>query len=303
MKKINRILENEEGSALIIVAILMIVFIGFVALVVDAGLLYLNKFQITNATDSAALAAVQELPHNPYRAVEVGKSFGEKNGLHESTILIDIINNNHSVKVTTKRRVEFLFAKVLGFSTGQVEAVAIADVAPIVGLRGAVPLGVEDYDFTFGHQYTLKVGAGDGDTGWFGALALSKPGARIYEDNLTYGFDGVIRVGDILDVETGNMSNPTKRAIDYRIAQCNHIPYCTSDNFDPNCQRLLKVPVIEFKSHRQVEVLGFAIFLVDEVKGQGNESIITGKFIKTTISGEIDINGKDYGLYGTKLSY
>lgn len=300
---IRRLLNNENGSTAIIVALLMVVLIGCVALVVDGGLLYVTEAKIANAMDAAALAGVQELPYSPTMAIDKAKEYAAANGVNPEKLNVEIFNNNRAIKVEYEREVELLFAKVLGFGIGNVDGRAVAQVAPIVGASGAVPLGIQDYEFVFGQTYTLKVGGGDGSTGWFGALALSKPGAQVYEDNLTYGFKGSIRIGDILDIETGNMSNPTKRAIDYRIGRCNHTPYCTAEKFNPNCDRLLKVPVIEFIESKKVKVLGFSVFLVDAVTGQGNDSVITGKFVRTVTSGEIDYNGPDYGLYGTKLTH
>jgi len=297
---INRFVNNEKGSVVIIIALLMLVFLGFVALVVDGGLLYITEAKISNAMDAAALAGVQELPYHPDRARNKAEEYAFANGV--DTLTIEITNNNRTISVHSERKVELIFAKVLGFESGNVDGGATAQVSPIVGVGGAVPLGIQDYNFEFGQTYTLKVGAEDGETGWFGALALSKPGAQVYEDNLTYGFNGIIRVGDILDIETGNMSNPTKRAIDYRMGLCNHTPYCSIDSFDSNCERLLKVPVIEFIESKKVRVLGFSVFLVDSVLGQGTDSVITGKFVRTVMSGEIDYNGIDYGLYGTKLT-
>lgn len=299
----NKLINNEKGSAVIIVALLMVVFLGFVALVVDGGLLYITEAKLSNAMDAAALAGIQELPFNPEGAKVKAKEYALANGVKESNLTVEIVDGNNAIKVYSNRNVEFLFARVLGFNQGKVDARAMAQVAPVVGISGAVPLGIQDYNFVFGETYTLKVGAEDGDTGWFGALALSRPGARVYEDNLTYGYEGIIRVGDILDIESGNMSNPTKRAIDYRIGNCNNTPFCSAENFDPSCERLLKVPVIEHIESKKVEVLGFSIFLVDSVLGQGNESIITGKFVKTVLSGEIDPMGIDYGLYGIRLTH
>lgn len=299
----NRLLKNEKGSAAIMIAILMVVFLGFVALVVDGGLMYLTKSKISNAMDAAALAGAQELPFYPETAISRAREYALANGANEDALTVEIFNDNKGIKVYSDKKVELLFARVLGFNSSVIDGAATAQVAPIVGVGGAVPLGIENYNFTFGETYTLKVGAGDGDSGWFGALALSKPGAAVYEDNLTYGYKDIIRVGDILDIETGNMSNPTKRAIDYRIGNCNHTPSCTAESFNPGCERLLKVPVIEFIESKKVRVLGFSVFLVDGVLGQGNESEITGKFVKTVTSGETDNSGLDFGLYGTKLTH
>lgn len=298
----NRFIRNEEGSALILFALGLTVFLGLSAVVMDGGLLYITKAQLRNGVDAAVLAGAQDLPYQPEKAKDLAVLYAAGNKINDNELVIEIYNNNKAIKASAERNVVFFFAKFLGHESSTVKVQAIAEVAPVAGVNGAVPLGIEDFDFAFGGTYTLKVGAGEEDEGWFGALALGGPGSRTYEENLTHGYLGTIRVGDILEVETGNMSNPTKRAIDLRIERCNHTPYCTAVNFSPACPRLLKVPIIEEVGHRKVKVLGFAMFLVDEVEGQGNENYITGRFIQTVTDGEIDFSGRDYGLYGVKLT-
>ena len=142
---------------------------------------------------------------------------------------------------------------------------------------------------------------GELSPGWFGALALGGPGASRYEDNLTFGYSGSLKIGDIIDIQTGNISGPTKRAIDYRIAEDKHTPYCTVDNFKRDCSRLIKVPVIEPVASKKVKIIGFAMFLIDDATGHGNESYVKGKFVKTITSGEIDPGAQDFGLFGVRL--
>ena len=173
----------------------------------------------------------------------------------------------------------------------------------MVAVNGAVPLGIQEHNFQFESNASESRGWGywypkwGGCPGWFGALALEGPGAKLYEDNLTYGFNGELKIGDILDVQTGNISNPTKRAIDYRMAQCTHSPYCTVDDYSRDCPKLLKVPVIEPAGHKQVRIKGFAMFLVEEVPGQGNENFVKGRFLETVTTGEIG-TGSGFGLMG-----
>jgi hypothetical protein len=300
LTRLRNIFKSEKGSAAVIIALTMTVFVGFSATVIDAGLLYVTKSKLSNAMDAAALAGVQELPYHPQAAINVAKAYAQANGIDESKLNIEIINNNTGIRVTTNRDIEFFFAKVLGHNSGRVEGSATARVLPISGLNGAVPLGIEDIAFEFGQTYTLKVGAGESEQGWFGALALEKPGASQYEENLKFGFKGQIKIGDILDIQTGNISNPTKRAIDYRILHCSH--NCTVNDFNRNCMRLLKVPVIIPAGHKKVQVVGFSMFLVDQVLGQGNQSFITGTFIRTVTTGDMDEDTPYFGLYGAKLT-
>ncbi|WP_339060541.1 hypothetical protein [Tepidibacillus marianensis] len=49
-------------------------------------------------------------------------------------------------------------------------------------------------------------------------------------------------------------------------------------------------------------IIGFAAFYIEEVGGNGNESYVTGRFMKTVYSGDWeDDNNKDFGLYAVKL--
>lgn len=300
-------LQEEKGSAVIILAIGLTVFLGFTALVTDVGLLYLSNVQITNAVDAAVLAGAQELPYNPELALLQAENYALANGVDGEKLTLELLDADKAIKASAQKEVEFLFAKVLGFNSGQVAHTAMAQVGNVVSVDGAVPLGIQEHDFQFGEEYTLKVGAGDTNIlneiinpGWFGALALEGPGAKLYEDDLTYGFEGELKIGDILDIQTGNISNPTKRAIDYRVAECKHTPYCTVENFSRDCPKLMKVPVIEPVSDKQIRIKGFAMFLVDEVVGQGDENYVTGRFVETVTAGEIG-TGSGFGLMGVKL--
>ena len=53
--------RNESGAVAIITAILMVVFLGFLALAVDIGHLAAVKNELQNAADAAALAGARAL--------------------------------------------------------------------------------------------------------------------------------------------------------------------------------------------------------------------------------------------------
>ncbi|WP_148135297.1 pilus assembly protein TadG-related protein [Candidatus Formimonas warabiya] len=296
-----KIFDNEKGSAMILVALGMAVLLGLVSLVTDTGLIFVSQAKLVNAVDAAALAGAQELPGRPDLAVTVAENYAVTNGVNAHDLDIEVMNENKAIRVQAERNVNLLFAKILGINTGFVEHEATAQVGPIAATEGVVPLGIQEQELNFGEQYTLKVGAGESDTGWFGALALGGPGASTYEENLTYGYPEVISIGDILDVQTGNISNPTKRAIDFRLLACNHTPYCTVDHFQRDCARLVKIPIIEKINARDVKVVGFGVLLLDDVTGQGNDSYVKGRFVQTILPGEISGEAENFGVLGVKL--
>jgi Flp pilus assembly protein TadG len=54
---------QQRGSVAVLVAVTMVVLLGFASLVIDIGNLYRVRGQLQNAADSAALAGAQELDH------------------------------------------------------------------------------------------------------------------------------------------------------------------------------------------------------------------------------------------------
>lgn len=53
--------NRERGQTLVIIAILLVVFLGMMALVLDGGMTYANRRSSQNAADAAALAGAREL--------------------------------------------------------------------------------------------------------------------------------------------------------------------------------------------------------------------------------------------------
>jgi len=305
--------DDQRGFALVIITAGIVALLGFTALVTDIGNFVLAKHRLSNAVDAAVLAGAQELPVNPVLARDTAENYALLNGCNTGQVTISDNNGRQDSKITVAatKEVNFIFARVLGIYSGTVSAQASARVAGLSSCQGAAPLAVPNQVFDFNTRYILKQGANSPDPsplgpGTYGALSLGGTGASNYEDNLKYGYEGTLAVGDEVDTETGNMSNPTKRAIDYRIGQCHHSPECTPSHFDPGCSRILIVPVyepdvIDHGQVKKIRITGFAAFLVDRVTGQGNENYIEGYFIRMVVEGDSAPSQTDYGLEGVKL--
>ncbi len=300
-----RALSDERGSVLVIVALVMTVLLGFAALVIDVGILYFNRVALSNAADAAALAAVQELPDSPAAAEAVAVSYAAKNGVEESSTVATVLPDLYSVAVRVSRVVSLGFARVLGFDSVEVTARAKARVGPVNGVFGAAPFFVPDQVFVYGQTYVLKRPGGQGKGGNFGGLALGGRGARNYEDNIVHGYQGWLHTGDWVETEPGNMSGPTVRGVEERIARCTHSPPCTFDSFVRECPRLIVVPVAdvepdELTGRSSVLIIGFAAFFLEGVGGHGNECEVTGTFIRWALDSELGGSG-DYGLVSYRL--
>lgn len=324
-----KINSSERGSVVILIALGMTVLLGSCAMVADIGLVYVQKARLQNAVDAAALAGVQELPGDTNTANQVAQEYASKNGV--DNIMTRIEANNFKIVVSGQKTVPTYFAKIWGINSEQILANSAAMMVPPGTLSGAVPLSVQEQDFQYGVVYNLKTGSGNQITGqiggqyygWFGPLDLTGGGASAYEASLTNGYQGRLSIGQIINTENGNMSGPTKRAVENRFAQDTRTPRNTFDNHDRTAPEIIYVPIVKFASSDlnavyQVQITGFAAFFLEGVSGNGTDSIITGRFIKTLIpSGktggtlaellkqeedmENGTSGIDYGLYAPKL--
>jgi len=308
LKFSRRIFESQNGTVAILLTVAMVVLVGFTALVTDAGLLFLHQGRLENGLDSAVLAGAQDLPADPEGAVAAARQYAEMNGIDSGEIELEVSPDQCSIRGNGGREVGMIFARVLGMNRARIHAVSSARVDPASAVTGVVPFGVLDYEYSFGDTVVLKEGAGENFyAGWFGALSLGGTGASVYLNNVKNGYDGEIRIGDVIQIEAGNMSGPTKEGIEYRINQCHHSPACSIAEFQDGCSRILIIPIVTIDSIDNgghvfsVRVVGFGAFLADQYVGHGNDNEVQGAFIRYVVPGTGGASADDYGLYAVRL--
>ncbi len=153
-----------------------------------------------------------------------------------------------------------------------------------------VPLAVERTaldDLLPGEMAALKVGPGDQTRGNFHALALGARGSKAYERNLRFGFPGLVRVGDVLETQPGDMTGPTDRAVQWRLAAD---PTSDWQSVRPGSPRLLYVGVIDtFDSatgRDTVTLLGFAAFFLEDCGVGADPGTVCGRFLRWVAPGQ-----------------
>lgn len=299
------ILKSQRGSTLVIFGLCAVILIGFVSLVTDIGMMALDKAKLTNAVDAAALAGAQELIYNNYPPEVRASEYLHKNGFPDESVTVALEDDGTAIRVSASYNVKFGLAKVLGFSSKDVYATAKGKVLPVIGVNSGVrPFAIKEQELQFGVQYMLKEGGGNGDTGNYGGIELGGNGANVYYNNIVNGYNSRLMVGDVIDTEPGNMSGPTEAGIEHLIDSCTHNPRCTFDNYETDCPKVITVVIvdnIDINGRSSVTIKGFASFFLEGVNGSGNDSEVTGRFIKTVTSGEVGESQEDYGLYGVKL--
>lgn len=325
---LNRLYGKQDGSIAVITALSMVALIGFSALVLDLGMSCDEASKLQNALDSAALAAAQELPADSTASPNWAEAQNEAvlfAGANHLAITADDIqpvykdnvtgNPIIGIRVTKSMDVEYNFAKVFGIRSGTITRTSSAGLSPAGGITGAIPLSISASglsnaiaaDAVTGLIIKCSSNADDigidctGVSGWFGALRFDGSGASTYSNLLAYGYRGVLRVGQILEMENGNMSGPTLDGFTTRYNQC--ISGCTADHFEPNCPRLVYIPVVDVISNSQVRIVAFAAFFLEGCGGNGNNSYIKATYLKGAVLPNAAAGGigQDFGLYVSKL--
>ncbi|WP_028265304.1 Tad domain-containing protein [Arthrobacter sp. MA-N2] len=125
--------DGERGAVAVLVALLLVVLLGFAALAVDAGMLYSERAQVQNGSDAAALAVAQKCAAstsdpNCSTTSQIASDMANKNandGLSNiKSISLDLTNRKVTVTAGSQQAggapnsVSLFFARVLGVSTG-----------------------------------------------------------------------------------------------------------------------------------------------------------------------------------------
>lgn len=298
-----RMLKEERGNALIFGIGALIILLGMAGLAIDGSLLFMNKSQLQKEANAAVLSGSQELTNTEQKVTTTVQYI--LNAHKDSASLEKInIDMGKKVAITLKKTVKLTFSSLFGFENMEVKARAAAGLAAIGNAVGAAPLGIdESIPLEYYKTYQLKVDSSDSLTGNFGILALGGPGAKTYEENLRYGYQSGIKVGDIIETQTGNIAGSTRSAIQERVNGCTQPP---GDYSLRNCSRIILVLVYKPYNYgdgqmKQVQVSGFAYFYITDPMSSQDTSI-KGVFIKRTGLGSYVEGSKDRGAYSIRLT-
>jgi len=292
---------DNKGSAAILLSIVMVALLGFTALVVDIGMVYAERTKLSNAIDAAVLAATLELPNHPEEARLVALEYLEKNNVDTTDTEIIIGEDHRSIEIKGMKEVKHFFAPILGILSSDTGATTKAIIGPAGSVsQGTRPFAVEKFPFQYGDRVVLKAGAGDGDHGNYGAVALGGTGNSIFRYNSLYGYKGTISVGDLIDTEPGNMQGTTNDIQKYINEESSDF-----ENHPRDSKRLWTIPLVdevEPDGRDELLVVGFGQFYVEDVVNVGGKTEITGRFVRFVTNAIIDETLEDTGTYGAKLT-
>jgi len=146
--------EDECGAISVITAFLLVALLGFTAIVVDAGMLYVEKAQLQNGADAAALAVAQECARNLASSAcsttsALAGSFANANANDGLSNVRSITLNKGAGNVTVStgaqeaggesNRISMSFARILGIDSAEVGTKASAQWGSPVAGRTVFP--------------------------------------------------------------------------------------------------------------------------------------------------------------------
>lgn len=143
-----RALGYMGGQMAVVFAVAAVTLCGVMALGADVGVLYYNWVQLQKAADAAALAGAQILgqdPNDPTPATSTlatttAQTYATNNGVSTNDVVTATPQSgNTQMAVSIKRTVPYSFARVLGLTSGYVNAMAVAQIPTAVSTVNAGP--------------------------------------------------------------------------------------------------------------------------------------------------------------------
>lgn len=238
-------LRNRRGATMILVGVSLLALVGFMALAVEMGRMYLFRAQVHVASDAAALAGAERMLHEQLvGAADTAVAYGRLNLVERTVPTIttaDIepgawnfatstftpavngnwsASTNNAVRATARYTASYRFGRIFGLTTRLRSATSVAAVGSVSGTSCVRPIAVP-------YQRLLDARYGDGvkdamtyaltadDVNWFGdnhPLILLKSGDAT--SNVISGNFYGIRMPPLLYAD-GTAGNPWSGANDF----------------------------------------------------------------------------------------
>ncbi|MGD8628961.1 MAG: Tad domain-containing protein [bacterium] len=314
--------EGERGSTLVFTAIAMVVILVVSAIAIDLGVIGAARSQLQNAMDASALAGASGLFDGQDKATQLAITFAGLNECMNIPVNIKVADvsfpDSSKIRVEKTQPIGLYFAKVIGIDSADIYATATAAIGGLSGTSRVKPWAIPDFDYVLGDVVLLKSGSSDppsATSSFFYAVdfpPLNKgtplTGANEYADNILFGSDGLIEIGDQLQVEPGNMQGPTKAPVEELIAMDPNATWNSSTNTIDNSDfaefsspRVCKISMYDPNfppepGKNYVTVVRLGAFFLEDIQPNGD---VIGRFIEITTGG---VSGPgDSDLYGVKL--
>ena len=132
-----RLRSDQKGTVLALVAILSIVILALTGAVIDMGLGYLSKAQLSRAVDAGVLAGARNLRNGPVVAEAQALALAETNGVSAgggASVSVGFgqdADGENTVSMTATRPMPTIFIRAVGMNQLNVGSTATAAVPPV----------------------------------------------------------------------------------------------------------------------------------------------------------------------------
>lgn len=315
-----RRLASENGQALVMTLVFIVVLVGATALTIDFGAWYRQQRQAQATADAAALAGAQDLPNNPPGAEVLAQQYADQNGGGISASGISFQSQlapNDTVVVHATRTSPSFFSRLFGSGLVTVHATAAARADVPSSVFGAAPIVVSKShpDISgagcgkttpcFNTETTIPLGK-MGVPGAFGLLDFNNANGTTGNSTLASwilnGYAGYLPLGDY-DSDPGAKFNGTiTSALNQRLGD------------------VLLFPVYDGLSgqgaNAPYHIIGWVGFHLDcyglatsstncALSNHGNNATLTGYFTSVIWDGLQSSSGSqnepDFGVYSVSL--
>lgn len=298
--------DHESGGISVIVALMMVVLLGFAAIAVDVGMLYSERAQLQNGADAAAMLVAHNCAKkqadctttSTAEAILGGNALDGRSNLKSLEVL------NRTVTVTAgaeqqgeeENKVSLFFANVLGISSTEVTATSRVEWGTPSGGDIILPLAIAE----------CKLNLGSGSVGTEQVLELDSNGCG----EIPGGF-GWIEDGDGRCSVTIAAGQASDEGIWFTSSTGASVPApCTSTDVNKLNNQTVLLPLYDVAtgngSSGKYYVKGFAAFHVTGYHfeshswssgGNIKNKAIRGYFVRfVSLSDALEIGiGEDYG--------
>ena len=132
--------RDERGQVIVLLAVLMVVLLGVCGLVIDGGNWMVNRREIQNAADAAALAGASQIPSgSSLPPIETAREQYANNGDPSDTVTVTsttYLTSGDSITVTASRKVDTFFTSIFGLDQVTETATARATVESFTTIKG-----------------------------------------------------------------------------------------------------------------------------------------------------------------------
>ncbi|NOZ71137.1 MAG: hypothetical protein GXP38_04370 [Chloroflexi bacterium] len=278
--------QSEKGSIFVYFALILVVLLGFGAIALDGSNAYVQKRQMQNAADAAALAGA--------RAAALGETNGqidyEVNRLATANdaqqVSWQFTADGHGIEVTTETTFDTAFARLFGLDTMTARAVSEVAYGAPESMDNLLPMAATCEERTYGETYRIwdKEMEAPGNFGWLDWNGVPVGNNELVQNLLHPSNSGVWHIGDLIPAGPGvKNSSGVRNALNQWIGHNVTIP--------------LYDQITGHGANARYRVCGFAEFVLTGYYFHGCHKWVEGYFIRTIeTGGTVSTSATDYGI-------